>query len=106
VRRRYAEPIGMLAPGAELDNVYYWGEPGDGVAYENRIPFPERVTVHVEYEGPDKHPYKDDFRLDVAVIRQRTYASSPMSPESLAERTTTALETLANAARTIASRRS
>jgi hypothetical protein len=106
VRRRYETPFAMLAPGAELDNVYYSAEPGDGTGYANDIPFPERVRVHVEYDGPDGYHYKSDFGLDVGLIRQRTYALSPTPPQRLAERNTAALEVVAAAARTIASRRS
>jgi hypothetical protein len=102
--RRYERPISVLAPGDELDNLYYSGEPGHP-GYENDLGFPETVTVRVAYEGPDKHRYEDRFPLDVGLIRHRTYTASPGSPDEVAKRTAKAVESIADSALKIAGRR-
>jgi hypothetical protein len=85
LKRRYANPIPVLTPGMELDNLYYVGRPSDGVTFENTEPTPPQVTVTIVYEGPDGVSYEEAFHLDVSLLRQRTYVTSSTSPESQAK---------------------
>ncbi|MEV8442078.1 hypothetical protein AB0425_32265 [Actinosynnema sp. NPDC051121] len=76
LKRRYAHPIPMLAPGAELDNIYYAGESPKGttemVNYED---VPNQVTVTIAYEAQDGAKYTDEYRIDVEVMLDKTYVS-------------------------------
>jgi hypothetical protein len=93
LKKRYAKPIPVLIPGAELDNVYFVGGEGQD-ARKNREPTPDQVTVQISYEGPDEAPYTEKFPLDVDLIRQRTYGTSSDSPEAQAKRAVEALKSI------------
>lgn len=74
LKRRYAEPIPVLAPGTELDNIYFSGkESGNG--WVNFEPLPDKVTVTISYLAPDDRQYTDEYKLDVGIIRNKTYVS-------------------------------
>ena len=77
LKERYANPIPVLTPGMELDNVYYFGQSAD-----HAEPVPEQVTVTIAYESDAGDPYVDAFPLDVNLIRNRTYSTSSASPEA------------------------
>lgn len=84
LKRRYAAPIPVLAPGVELDNIYYSGQPGPSGKFENVEPVPDQVTVTVSYRGPDGTGYRDDFPLDIALLGARTYTTSSREPLEVA----------------------
>jgi hypothetical protein len=76
LKSRYAKPIAVLAPGAELDNIYFAGkQSSDGSGWVNFEPLPDKVTVTIRYAAPDDCQYTDEYRLDVGVIRNKTYVS-------------------------------
>lgn len=76
LKSRYAEPIPVLAPGTELDNVWFSGqESGDGTGWVNFEPLPDKVTVTISYLAPDGRRYTDEYNLDVGIIRMKTYVS-------------------------------
>lgn len=80
LKRRYANPIPVLTPGMELDNVYFSGHQ-EGGAWVNHEPTPEQVTVTVVYENDAGDEFKDELPLDTNLIRNRTYTESSASPE-------------------------
>jgi hypothetical protein len=80
--RRYAEPIAVLVPGVELDNIWFSRDRPGG---ENTEPCPDQCTVTVAYRGPDGHPYSDLYPIDTNLIRCRTYVTSSRHPESIAK---------------------
>jgi hypothetical protein len=75
LKSRYAEPIPVLAPGTELDNIYFSGKNAGGSGWANFEPLPDKVTVTISYLAPDGRRYVDEYRLDVGIIRNKTYVS-------------------------------
>lgn len=76
LKSRYAEPIPVLAPGTELDNVWFSGtHSDDGSGWVNFEPLPDKVTITITYLAPDGMQYSDEYHLDVGIIRTRTYVS-------------------------------
>lgn len=96
LKRRYANPIPVLTPGMELDNLWYVGVP-TGTRYVNSEPTPDQVEVHLSYDAPDGTRYSDVFPLDIELLRKRTFSTSSSSPE---EQTKEAVEAL-NAIHTV-----
>jgi hypothetical protein len=91
LKRRYARAIPVLTPGMELENIYRSrDQPGGGKSE----PTPEQVLVRVGYEGPDGHPYEDEFPLDTDLLLAHTYIVSSSSPESLAKEAVKALKNI------------
>lgn len=78
LKKRYSNPILVLTPGMELENIYYSGRQVNEVI-ENREPTSDQVTVTLTYEGTDGAVYSDEFLLDVDLIRQWTYVESSSS---------------------------
>lgn len=83
LKRRYAQPIATFTPGMELANVWFVGRPGDGGQWQNAEPTPERCVVTLCYESTDGTEYKDEFNIDVALMRAETYSTSSAAPEAL-----------------------
>lgn len=94
LKRRYANPIPVLTPGMELDNVYFSGE-AEGGSWVNREPTPEQVTVTITYENDAGDEFTDEFPLDTNLIRNRTYTESSGSPDAQ-------MKVLAKSAKTLA----
>lgn len=75
--RKFAKPVSVLAPGAELDTLYFTPEfTGDEVVNAERLPDELRVTI--SYDGPSIkrrfgrdyiHRYEDSFDLDTIPVR-------------------------------------
>jgi hypothetical protein len=97
LKRRYANPIPVLTPGMELDNVYFSGQQ-EGGSWVNREPTPEQVTVTIEYENDTGDRFKDEFPLDTNLIRNRTYSESSASPEAQMKVLAKSVKTLADLA--------
>lgn len=94
IEKRYALPISTLMPGTELSNVWpHESEDDNGV--------PERVTVVIESLSadtgllgrPDK--YRDEFILDINVIKQGTHVTSTASPDGRLKTISESLKTIA-----------
>ena len=80
LKKRYAQPIAALAPGAELRNVYYVHKRKGGDEFANEEDVPDRITVTITYQSADgKQNYKDPYDLDVAVLNGETRVSSSRS---------------------------
>lgn len=94
LKRRYADPVPVLTPGMELDNVYFSGQQ-EGGGWVNREPTPEQVIVTITYENDAGDEFTDEFPLDTDLIRNRTYTESSASPEAQ-------MKTLAKSAKTLA----
>ncbi len=92
LKRRYSRPIHVLVPGTELDNIYFDGEDDGNGGLINSEPFPDQVTVTIEFDAPDGERYCDLFELDVDLIRQRTYVTSSRHPEERLKQAVKALE--------------
>lgn len=97
LKRRYANPVPVLTPGMELDNVYFSGQQ-EGGSWVNREPTPEQVTVTISYENDEGDVFKDVFPLDTNLLRNRTYTESSASPEAQIKVVATSLKTLADLA--------
>lgn len=71
-----------MAPGAELDNLYFVGAAGGGPEFVPDEPVPEQVTVIISYSSADKKDsYLDDYPLDVDILKKRTTMASREDPE-------------------------
>ena len=94
IERRYANAIPTLMPGTELSNVWPYDSDDDNG-------MPEKVTVIIESVSADKglfgNPdrYRDEFILDMNVIKQRTYVSSSASPDGRLKAISESLKTIA-----------
>lgn len=75
IKRRYANPIKLLAPGQELDNTYSVGEP-----QPDEVRSPKQVTVALSYDGPNNRHYETTFELDTELLSTRTYVTSSSDP--------------------------
>lgn len=81
--RRYSEPVPVMTPGMELDNLYYAAQPGpEGNTMINGEPVPDTVTVRISYTSGDGDAYEDDYPLDVELLRARTFQTSSAAPEA------------------------
>ena len=80
LKARYANPLAVLTPGMELDNVYFSGRQ-QGSTWVNYEPTPDQVTVRIEYEDDEGNEWTDDFPLDTNIIRNRTYTVSSKDPD-------------------------
>ncbi|UVS81438.1 hypothetical protein [Actinokineospora sp. UTMC 2448] len=88
--RKFAKPISVLAPGAELDTLYFTPDfTGDEVVNAEGLPDELRVTI--SYDGPSIkrrfgpdhiHRYEDTFDLDTIPVRARVWANSSTEPSS------------------------
>ncbi|GLZ28161.1 hypothetical protein Lesp02_03510 [Lentzea sp. NBRC 105346] len=103
LKARYADPIPVLTPGMELDNIYYSRPQGHDDNFE---PLPDKVTVTIEYDGPDGAHYADAFPLNVDVIRQRTYVTSSAHPSQRMKEAVKQLKEINSTLRTIVRRAS
>jgi len=94
IRRRYAQPIALLAPGEELNNLYYLPTNTHGGPHKNQEDVPNRFNVSVSY-GPNLSrrtwwwpwsrpagPYTDTFTLDTSLHMMETKVSSSTAPEA------------------------
>lgn len=99
LKKRYSTPIAHLAPGVELDNTWFMADRPGG---ENIEPMPDQASVRLRYEGPDGTPYDEDYRIDVQVIRNRTYVTSSKDPTSMAKETLKVRKQIAGALQVIA----
>jgi hypothetical protein len=82
LKRRYAEPIPVLTPGVELDNIWFSGVLNTSGQWENAEPTPDRCIVTIAYEDTSgNNSYVDAIPIDVGLIRARTYATSPNQPD-------------------------
>ena len=97
LKRRYANPIPVLTPGMELDNVYFSGQQ-EGGSWVNREPTPEQVTLTIAYENDAGDEFTDVFPLDTNLIRNRTYTESSASPDAQMKVLATSAKTLADVA--------
>ena len=82
LKRRYSGPIPTMLPGMELENIYLTRDKPGG---QNLEPTPEQVLVTIEYHGPDRHRYRDDYPLDTELLKGHTYISSSAAPDALAK---------------------
>ena len=64
LKRRYENPIPVLTPGMELDNLYFIGQPAPEGGRQNLEPLPEQSLVTITYDGPDGTTYSDPYPLD------------------------------------------
>lgn len=82
--RRFAKVISVLAPGAELRQIYYAGDVAPGSnKVKNSEPNPDTVKVTVKYRGEGKRKkYTDTFELDVHLIGLSTTGNSRDNPAS------------------------
>lgn len=82
--RRFSRVISVLAPHAEMRQVYYLGETvGGSNQVRNKEPVPDLITVNVSYNGPGKwRKYTDSFDLDVHLIGLSTSVTSKDNPAS------------------------
>lgn len=69
--RSYSAPITLWPPSWQMSHVYIWG-PGD----ERRE---STLSLRLRYDGPDGHPYSEQFNLDPAPLLTQT-ASNPSPP--------------------------
>ncbi len=67
IAERYAHPISVIAPGADLDNLYQDAEDDDE-------PVPENVVVTIKYEDDRHRSYEDNFELSMGVLRKQSGA--------------------------------
>ena len=91
LRRRYANPIAMIAPGHRLKNVYYYITAGTNGNVE---PVPDQVTVSVRYIDDHGRTYEDAFPLDCELVALETQ-SSPGANNDAVKRQNKALEAIA-----------
>jgi hypothetical protein len=78
VKHRYAQPIPVLIPGVELDNIWIVGEEHHG-QYRHIDATPPQVTVTIAYDGPDGRRYTEPFHS--------TWTSTRGGPTSCRRRT-------------------
>jgi hypothetical protein len=83
--RRFGRTISVLAPGAQLEQIYYDIElvRGGGTFMDAT---PELAVASVQYFGSDGHVYEDDFELDVHLglpsISPGAWVSRGLAPPS------------------------
>lgn len=88
--RRFARPIGILAPGQRLKNIYSHL----AVGVEGNIePVPEKFTVNVRYTDDRARSYQDSFPLDQGLIGLETQ-SNPSDTNDSEKRRNKALEAI------------
>lgn len=77
--RRFGRTISVLAPRAQLEQIYYDIElvRGGGTFMDAT---PELAVASVRYFGSDGHVYEDDFELDVHLVGLSTTVGSKDSP--------------------------
>lgn len=97
LKRRYANPIPVLTPGMELDNVYFSGQ-REGGSWVNREPTPEQAIAQITYKNDAGDEFTDMFPLDTNLIRNRTYTESSASPEAQMKLLAKSAKTLADLA--------
>ncbi|MFD0773961.1 hypothetical protein ACFQZ2_08485 [Streptomonospora algeriensis] len=91
LRKRYANPIPILAPGHRLKNIYsYIGVGHDG----NVEKVPDQFTVHAKYTDDRNRKYNDSFPLDREVLGLETQ-SSPGGSNEPTKRQNKAIEAIA-----------
>lgn len=89
IAERYARPIPVIAPGADLDNLYQTA----GSGYE---PVPDNFFVTLKYEDDQKRGYQDSFELSMDVLRKQSGAyPSTKGDEAQRRRLVTAIEHIA-----------
>lgn len=98
LKRRYANPITVLTPGMELNNIYFAARAGKDGKFINNEPTPDQVTVTITYENDTGDRFIDVFPLDVNLARTGTYATSSTSPVERMKVMSTSLKTLADVA--------
>ena len=94
IANRYKDPIPTLMPGSELRNVWPFEDDDDGG-------LPERVTVTIESKSADTgffgkpDNYRDEFVLDINVLKHGTTVSSTASPDGRLKTINESLKTIA-----------
>lgn len=91
LRKRYASPISMIAPGHRMKNVYSYVQ--DGVD-DNVEPVPDRFTVALRYTDDHGRNYDDSFALDRGNLGLETQ-SHPGDDNDPVKRQNKALEAIA-----------
>lgn len=91
LRKRYSEPIPVLAPGESLNNVYSYIAAGINGNVE---PVPDRFTVLVEYRDDRRRAYRDEFQLDRSSLGLQTN-TNPGDGKDADKRRNVAIEALA-----------
>lgn len=91
LRKRYGDPLAILAPGQRLSNVYsYVAEGIDG----NVEPMPDQLSVSLEYLDDHGRHYADTFHLDRGNLGLETRAN-PSEDNDAVRRRNQALEAIA-----------
>lgn len=91
LRKRYAGPIAMIAPGQRLKNIYSYVAVGVDGKVE---PVPDEFTVSVRYTDDRGKPYKDSFPLNREVLGLETQTNPGDGSDSV-KRQNKALEAIA-----------
>ena len=89
IRRRYEEPIAVLAPTQSLANIYYYS----GTTGGNLENVPDELTVGVSYLDDRGRKYEDAFPLKVQDIILETQ-SNPGGSNDAVKRQNVALESI------------
>lgn len=101
LKRRYENPIPVLTPGMELDNLYFIGQPAPAGGRQNLEPLPEQALVTITYDGPDGTTYSDPYPLDTWLMRNRSSSEASDAPHRLAKDALSALQSIADSLRDI-----
>ncbi|KXO87848.1 hypothetical protein AXK56_15855 [Tsukamurella pulmonis] len=75
IAERYARPIPVIAPGADLDNLYQDAE-------DNDEPVPDNFFVTLKYEDDREREYGDTFELSMTLLRKQSGAYPSTSGEA------------------------
>lgn len=80
IKKRYASQIPTLMPGTELSNIWPYDSDDDNGMPERTTVIIESVSADTNLLGkPDK--YRDEFILDMNIIKQHTYVTTTASPD-------------------------
>jgi hypothetical protein len=68
----FSRPIGVLPAGRRLRMRYYWSQedPEDRSRMRNAYPLPSDLTVSLSYQGQDRTPFEDEYRLAVSDVKE------------------------------------
>lgn len=110
---RYDHPIANLMPGVELRSLWFIGRgyDSDG-ALLNDEPIPDVVTATIRYSDrpdfwhKDTNRYTESFRLDMAIVRHSVSTTHTDDHLGLHKRSTKAMEQMAPAIKTLATKMS
>lgn len=77
--QRYASPVPVLSPQQQLTNIWWSGHNTGGNELTNSEPTPDRVTVHVAYDGLGRRRLKQSYPLNIETIQMTTLSVSSTS---------------------------